>query len=289
MTSLAEKLHLSTSHGHHGGSSTITTKDGTKIFYKDWGTGQPVVFAHGAPLNSDDWDAQLFYFGSHGFRVIAHDRRGHGRSSQPWDGHNMDQYADDLSELIEHLKLTNIILVGHSTGGGEITRYMARHGTRRVVKAVLISAIPPHYGALIPKALFDGQRASILTDRSQAYRDSTVPFYGYNRPGAVASQGVVDKFWLMCIQGSVKAHYDTVRALSETDFTEDLRGLDVPVLVLHGLDDQIVPFEVSGKLSAQLPKKAVLKTYEGFPHGMHTTHADVINADIFAFITGQTV
>ncbi|OWA52883.1 Non-heme chloroperoxidase [Hypsibius exemplaris] len=267
-----------------GGSSTITTKDGTKIFYKDWGTGQPIVFSHGAPLSADDWDAQMFFFGSHGFRVIAHDRRGHGRSSQPWDGHNMDQYSDDLSELIEYLNLTNAVLVAHSTGGGEITRYMGRHGTSRIAKAVLISSVPPHLIANIPKPVWDGFRAGILADRSTIYRSMTIPFYGYNRPNVTSSQGVIDHFVIQCQQGSIKAHYDTMTALSETDFTDDLKSIKIPLLVMHGLDDQIVPFPFARQLSHQLVKGSQLVTYPGFPHGMCTTHADVINADLLAFI-----
>ncbi|OWA51275.1 Non-heme chloroperoxidase [Hypsibius exemplaris] len=265
-------------------SSTITVRDGSKIFYKDWGTGQPIVFSHGAPLSADDWDAQMFFFGTHGFRVVAHDRRGHGRSSQPFNGHDMDTYSDDLATLIEYLNLTNIILIGHSTGGGEITRYMGRHGTKRIAKAVLIASVPPHLAAAVPMQVFDGFRAALLADRSQFYKDTTIPFYGYNRAGANKSQGVIDHFWAQCVQGSKKAHYDEIIALSETDFTADLQRIDRPLLVMQGDDDQVVPFPASGQLQAQLVRNAQLKLYPGFPHGMCTTHADVINNDILAFI-----
>jgi non-heme chloroperoxidase len=269
---------------------TITTKDGTTIFYKDWGTGQPIVFSHGWPLTADDWDGQMMYFGQGGYRVIAHDRRGHGRSTQTWDGNDMNTYADDLAELTEKLDLHNAIHVGHSTGGGEVARYIGRHGTKRVAMAVLISAVPPlmvkteknPLGA--PISVFDGLRAAYLENRSQFYKDITLPFYGYNRPGAKVSEGIREHWWLQGMLGGVKAGYDCIKAFSETDFTEDLKKFDVPTLVLHGEDDQIVPIAASGPQSAQLVKGSVLKTYPGFPHGMPTTNADQINADLLAFI-----
>jgi len=269
---------------------TITTKDGTTIFYKDWGTGQPIVFSHGWPLTADDWDGQMMYFGQGGYRVIAHDRRGHGRSTQTWDGNDMNTYADDLAELTEKLDLRNAIHVGHSTGGGEVARYIGRHGTKRVAMAVLISAVPPlmvkteknPLGA--PISVFDGLRAAYLENRSQFYKDITLPFYGYNRPGAKVSEGIREHWWLQGMLGGVKAGYDCIKAFSETDFTEDLKKFDVPTLVLHGEDDQIVPIAASGPQSAKLVKGSVLKTYPGFPHGMPTTNADQINADLLAFI-----
>ena len=269
---------------------TITTKDGTTIFYKDWGTGQPIVFSHGWPLTADDWDGQMMYFGQGGYRVIAHDRRGHGRSTQTWDGNDMNTYADDLAELTEKLDLRNAIHVGHSTGGGEVARYIGRHGTKRVAMDVLISAVPPlmvkteknPLGA--PISVFDGLRAAYLENRSQFYKDITLPFYGYNRPGAKVSEGIREHWWLQGMLGGVKAGYDCIKAFSETDFTEDLKKFDVPTLVLHGEDDQIVPIAASGPQSAKLVKGSVLKTYPGFPHGMPTTNADQINADLLAFI-----
>jgi non-heme chloroperoxidase len=271
--------------------STINTKDGTEIYYKDWGKGQPVVFSHGWPLSGDDWDAQMMFFLNHGYRVIAHDRRGHGRSSQPGDGHDMDHYADDLGALTAHLDLQNAIHVGHSTGGGEVTRYIARHGESRVAKAVLISAVPPlmvktqaNPGGL-PKEVFDGFQAQVAYNRAQFYLDvPTGPFYGYNRPDAKVSQGVIWNWWRQGMMGGAKAHYDGIVAFSQTDFTEDLKKISVPTLVMHGDDDQIVPYADSGPLSAKLVKGAVLKTYKGFPHGMPTTNADVINADLLEFI-----
>ena len=274
--------------------STITTKDGTEIYYKDWGQGQPIVFSHGWPLSADDWDAQMMFFLNHGFRVIAHDRRGHGRSSQTDGGHDMDHYADDLAALTAHLDLKDAIHVGHSTGGGEVTRYIARHGDSRVAKAVLISAVPPlmvktaaNPGG-IPKEVFDGFQAQVANNRAQFYLDlPTGPFYGYNRPGAKASQGVIENWWRQGMMGSAKAHYDGIVAFSQTDFTEDLNKISVPTLVMHGDDDQIVPYADSAPLSAKFVKGAVLKTYKGFPHGMPTTNADVINADLFAFIKGE--
>jgi len=273
---------------------TITTKDGTQIYYKDWGEGQPIVFSHGWPLSADDWDAQMMFFLNHGYRVIAHDRRGHGRSSQPSDGHDMDHYADDLAALTTHLDLKDAIHVGHSTGGGEVTRYIARHGESRVAKAVLISAVPPlmvktasNPGGL-PKEVFDGMQAQVANNRAQFYLDlPTGPFYGYNRPGAKPSQGVTENWWRQGMMGGAKAHYDGIVAFSQTDFTEDLKKFSVPTLVMHGDDDQIVPYADSGPLSAKLVKGAVLKTYKGFPHGMPTTNADEINGDLLAFIKGE--
>ena len=271
--------------------STITTKDGTTIFYKDWGKGQPIVFSHGWPLTADDWDAQMLFFGQHGYRVIAHDRRGHGRSGQTWDGNEMDTYSDDLAALFEALDLKNAVMVGHSTGGGEVARYLGRHGTRLAAKAVLIGAVPPlmlktdkNSGGL-PIATFDGIRAGFVANRSQLFQDLTLPFYGYNRPGAKISEGVRDQFWRQGMQGSVKGEYDCIKAFSETDFTEDLKKIDIPMLVMHGDDDQIVPIDAAGRMTAKIVKNAKLKVYPGLPHGMCTTHADTINADLLAFIT----
>ena len=271
-------------------TSTITTNDGTPIYYKDWGKGQPIVFSHGWPLNADAWDAQMFFFGQHGFRVIAHDRRGHGRSGQTWDGNEMNTYADDLSVLFETLDLQDAVMVGHSTGGGEVARYLGRHGTKRVSKAVLISAVPPvmlksenNPGGL-PMDAFDQIRAALLNDRSQFYRDLSLPFFGYNRPGAKISDGVRENFWYQGMQGGLKGEYDCVKAFSETDFTEDLKRIDVPTLVMHGDDDQIVPYSDAGALSSKLVKNAQLKVYPGFPHGMPIIHADKINLDLLAFI-----
>jgi non-heme chloroperoxidase len=272
--------------------ATITVKDGTQIYYKDWGAGQPIVFSHGWPLSADAWDAQMLFFGQHGYRVIAHDRRGHGRSTQTWDGNEMDTYADDLAALFEALDLNHAIMVGHSTGGGEVTRYLGRHGTGRVAKAVLISAVPPlmlktakNPGGL-PLAVFDGIRAGVAGDRSQFYKELTLPFYGYNRPGAKISEGVRESWWLQSMLGGIKAHYDCIKAFSETDFTEDLKKIDIPVLVMHGDDDQIVPIGAAGLMSAKILKKAALKVYPGFPHGMATTNADQINADLLSFFKG---
>jgi non-heme chloroperoxidase len=272
--------------------ATITTKDGTQIYYKDWGTGQAIVFSHGWPLTADDWDGQMLFFGQRGYRVIAHDRRGHGRSSQTWDGNEMNTYADDLAALFEALDLKNVIMVGHSTGGGEVARYLGRHGTARVAKAVLLSAVPPLMlkteknpgGA--PIAVFDGLRTALAADRPQFYKDITLPFYGYNRPGAKISEGVREHWWLQGMLGSVKAHYDCIKAFSETDFTEDLKKIDIPVLVMHGDDDQIVPIGAAGLMSAKILKHATLKVYPGFPHGMATTNADTINADLLTFFKG---
>jgi len=269
--------------------TTITAKDGAQIYYKDWGKGQPIVFSHGWPLTADDWDGQMLFFGQQGYRVIAHDRRGHGRSSQTWDGNEMDTYSDDLATLFETLDLHNAIMVGHSTGGGEVARYLGRHGSKRVAKAVLISAVPPlmlktekNPGGL-PIAVFDSLRAALAANRSQFYKDITLPFYGYNRAGAKISEGIREHWWLQGMLGGAKAHYDCIKAFSETDFTEDLKKIDIPVLVMHGDDDQIVPIGAAGPMSAKILKKATLKVYPGFPHGMPTTNADTINADLLAF------
>ena len=271
--------------------ATITTKDGTQIYYKDWGTGQPIVFSHGWPLTADDWDGQMLFFGQRGYRVIAHDRRGHGRSSQTWDGNEMDTYSDDLAALFEALDLNNVIMVGHSTGGGEVARYLGRHGSKRVAKAVLISAVPPlmvktaNNPEGLPKDVFDGFQAQVASNRAQFYRDIAAgPFYGYNRPGAKPSEGVILNWWRQGMEGGAKAHYDGIVAFSQTDFTEDLKKITVPTLVMHGDDDQIVPYADSGPLSAKLLQNGTLKTYKGFPHGMPTTQADTINADLLAFI-----
>jgi non-heme chloroperoxidase len=270
--------------------ATITTKDGTNLFYKDWGKGQPIVFHHGWPLSADDWDFHMMFFLQHGFRVIAHDRRGHGRSDQTWTGNEMDTYAADVDELVTALGLSNAVHVGHSTGGGEVARYVAQHGKGRVAKAVLISSVPPvmlksaaNPGGL-PMEVFDGLRKSTGFDRAQFYIDITLPFYGYNRPGAQISEGVRQNWWRQGMMGGIAAHYDCVKAFSETDFTEDLKAIDVPTLVLHGEDDQIVPFADSAPLSVKLLKHGTLKSYPGYPHGMPTTHADVISADLLAFI-----
>jgi len=268
----------------------ITTKDGTQIFYKDWGKGQPIVFSHGWPLSSDDWDTQMLFFLSHGYRVIAHDRRGHGRSTQVGDGHDMDHYADDLAALTAHLNLKNAIHIGHSTGGGEVVRYIARHGESRVAKAVLIAAVPPlmvktsaNPGGL-PKEVFDGLQAQVATNRSQFYRDFAAgPFYNYNKTGK-PSEAIIENWWRQGMMGGAKAHYDGIVAFSQTDQTEDLKRITVPTLVMHSEDDQIVPYANSGPLSAKLLKKGTLKTYKGFPHGMPTTEAETINADLLAFL-----
>ena len=269
----------------------ITTTDGTEIYYKDWGTGQPIVFSHGWPLSADDWDTQMLFFLKQGYRVIAHDRRGHGRSSQPGGGHDMDHYADDLAELTAHLDLKRAVHVGHSTGGGEVARYVGRHGESRVAKAVLISAVPPLMLKTpgnpkgLPKDVFDGLQAQVATNRAQFYLDfASGPFYGYNRAGATASQGVIRNWWRQGMMGGAKAHYDGVVAFSQTDFTEDLKKFTVPTLVMHGDDDQIVPYADSAPLTAKLVKGAKLKTYKGFPHGMPTTNAEQINADLLEFI-----
>ena len=269
---------------------TITTKDGVTIFYKDWGNGQPIVFSHGWPLSADDWDAQLMFFVNKGFRVIAHDRRGHGRSTQTSNGHDMDHYADDLAALTTHLDLRNAIHVGHSTGGGEVAHYIARHGEGRVAKAVLISSVPPimvktaaNPGGL-PKEVFDGFQAQVAANRAQFYHDLPAgPFYGFNRPGARIYEGVIENWWRQGMMGGIKAHYDGIVAFSQTDFTPDLKKMSVSTLVMHGDDDQIVPYADSGPLSAKLVQHGILKTYKGFPHGMMTTEAATINADLLAF------
>jgi len=273
--------------------STITTKDGTQIFYKDWGTGQPVVFSHGWPLSSDAFEDQMFYLASRGYRVIAHDRRGHGRSSQPWAGNNMDTYADDLAELVQKLDLKDVIHVGHSTGGGEVARYIARHGTKRVAKAVLISSVPPlmlktaaNPGGQ-PISVFDGLRASVVADRSQFWKELSMPFYSYNRPGAKVSEGVRNSFWLQGMMAGFPAAYFCIKAFSETDQTEDLKTIDVPTLILQGDDDQIVPCAHAGALQAKLVKGAVLKVYKGAPHGLCTTHKDQVNEDLLAFFKAE--
>jgi len=275
--------------------ATITVKDGTQIYYKDWGAGQPIVFSHGWPLSADDWGAQMLFFGQYGYRVIAHDRRGHGLSGQTWNGNEMDTYSDDLAALFEALDVNNAILVGHSTGGGEVARYLGRHGAKRVAKAVLIGAVPPlmlktekNPGGL-PITVFDSIRAGVAIDRSQFYKDITLPFYGYNRPGAKISEGIRERWWLQGMLGGIKAHYDCVKAFSETDFTEDLKKIDIPVLVMHGDDDQIVPIGAAGLISAKILKKATLKVYPGFPHGMATTNPDQINADLLAFVKGAAI
>ena len=280
--------------GHHMSSGTITVKDGTQIYYKDWGSGKPIVFHHGWPLSSDDWDAQMMFFLSLGYRVIAHDRRGHGRSSQTDTGNEMDTYAADVAQLAAHLNLRDAIHVGHSTGGGEVAHYVARAKAGRVAKAVLIGAVPPimlksakNPGGT-PIEVFDGFRAALVANRAQFFRDVPAgPFYGFNRPGAKVSQGVIDNWWRQGMMGGAKAHYDCIKVFSETDFTEDLKAINVPVLILHGDDDQVVPIADSSLLSAKLVKKGTLKVYPGFPHGMATTHADVINRDLRAFIKGE--
>lgn len=270
--------------------SMITTSDGTQIYYKDWGKGQPILFSHGWPLTSDDWDNQLVFFGKQGYRVIAHDRRSHGRSSQTWDGNHMDQYADDLAELINKLDLKNLVMIGHSTGGGEVAHYLGRHGTSRVAKVVLVGAVPPLMlkTANNPKGLpidvFDGIRKGTLDDRSQFYKDVTIPFYGYNRPGAKISEGVREAFWLQGMMGGLKGQLDCIREFSEVDYSDDLRKIDKPTLILHGDDDQIVPIEASALESAKLVKNATLKVYKGSSHGLAKIEADRFNQDVLAFI-----
>jgi non-heme chloroperoxidase len=269
----------------------ITTADGTEIFYKDWGSGQPLVFSHGWPLSADDWDTQMMFFRLRGYRVVAHDRRGHGRSTQTDGGHDMDHYADDLKAVVDHLDLHDAVHIGHSTGGGEVTRYLARHGQDRAAKAVLISSVPPlmvqtpaNPGGL-PKSVFDDLQAQTAQRRTEFYRDlASGPFYGFNRPGAKVSEAIVENWWRQGMMGGAKAHYDGIVAFSQTDFTEDLKKISIPVLVMHGEDDQIVPYADAGPLSAKLVQNGTLKSYPGFPHGMPTTEAATINADLLAFI-----
>lgn len=271
----------------------VTTRDGVEIFYKDWGPkdGQVIFFHHGWPLSSDDWDAQMLFFVNKGFRVVAHDRRGHGRSEQVWDGHDMDHYADDVAAVVEHLNVQGAMHVGHSTGGGEVVRYIARHGEDKVSKAVLISAVPPlmvktdNNPQGTPKSVFDDLQAQLAANRAQFYYDVPAgPFYGFNRSGSAPSEAVIYNWWRQGMMGSAKAHYDGIVAFSQTDFTEDLKGISIPVLVIHGDDDQVVPYDYSGKLSAELVKNGKLNTYKGAPHGIPTTHADQVNADLLAFI-----
>jgi len=270
--------------------SMFATQDGTRIFYKDWGKGQPVVFSHGWPLSGDAWDAQMMFLGERGYRVIAHDRRGHGRSDQPWDGNDMDTYADDLAQLIDSLDLKDMVIVGHSTGGGEVARYIGRHGTKRVAKAVLLGAVPPQMlktetnPAGLPREVFDGIRAGVLADRAQFFKDLTTPFYGYNRAGAKISEGVRDSFWRQGMQVGIKGAYDCIKQFSETDFTADLKKFDIPTLIVHGDDDQIVPIAAAAMLSAKIVPNAKLKVYPGAPHGLAQTRQDEFNADLLAFI-----
>ena len=284
---MAGKPHL---HHAHGGTGMLATADGTKIFYKDWGSGPPVVFSHGWPLQADSWDDQMFFLASQGYRCIAHDRRGHGRSSQPWDGNDMDHYADDLAALIEALDLSGATVIGFSTGGGEVARFVGRHGTGRVAKLGLISAIPPlmlktpaNPGGL-PKSVFDDLRRDLLADRSELYRNLSLPFYGYNRPGAKASQGVRDAFWRQSMQCGLKAAHDCIAAFSESDCTEDLKKFDKPTLILHGDDDQIVPIGAAALMSSKLVKGSTLKIYKGAPHGLSETHKQQFDADLLAFL-----
>jgi len=271
--------------------STFTTRDGVELYYKDWGSGQPIVFCHGWPLNADSWESQMIFLADHGYRCIAHDRRGHGRSSQPWDGNDMDHYADDLAELLDHLDVTNAVLVGFSTGGGEVARYIGRHGTKRVAKASLVSAVPPlmlrtaaNPGGL-PMDVFDGIRAAQLANRSQLYLDlPSGPFYGFNRPGATVSQGLVHTWWMQGMMGGHKNTFDSIKAFSETDFTEDLKQFTIPTLIIHGDDDQVVPIDAAGRASKALVPHATLIVYPGAPHGLTETHKDQVNADLLAFI-----
>jgi non-heme chloroperoxidase len=269
---------------------SVITEDGTRIHFKDWGTGPAVVFSHGWPLQGDAWEDQMIFLASNGYRVIAHDRRGHGLSSQPWKGNDMDTYADDLATLLNALDIKDAMLVGHSTGGGEVARYIGRHGTARVSRAVLVGAVPPQMVVSpanpngLPMSVFDGIRSAVLADRSQFFKDLTTPFYGYNREGAKPSQGVRDTFWAQGMQCGIKNAYDCIKQFSETDFTEDLKKIDVPTLFVHGDDDQIVPIDAAAKAAVKLVKNATLKIYEGAPHGLPTTHKDKLNADLLAFL-----
>jgi non-heme chloroperoxidase len=278
--------------GHHHGGGYVNAKDGTPIYFKDWGTGMPVVFSHGWPLSADAWDAQMLFLVNQGYRVIAHDRRGHGRSGQPSEGNDMDTYADDLAAVLDALDVKGAMLVGHSTGGGEVAHYIGRHGEKRVAKAVLIGAVPPQMVKSannpngLPMSVFDGIRAGVAANRSQFYLDLATPFYGFNRPNAKVSQGLVQDFWRQGMAGSIKGQYECIKQFSEVDYTEDLKKISVPTLILHGDDDQIVPIDDSAKLSAKIVKNATLKVYAGAPHGMCSTHVDQVNADLLAFLKG---